>query len=84
MKGSAEIYLVIGKAAPGQLAIFGSEPGESNYSPLWTETDLMWKASATPVLIKSDTQINQLEKNGVLAEKPGGAVLNCPIIKIGT
>ncbi len=84
VKGSPEIYLVIGKAAPGQLAIFGSEPGESNYSPLWTETDLTWKAGATPVPIKSDTQINQLEKKGVLTEKPGGAVLNCPIIKIGS
>ena len=61
----------------------GSEPGEPNYSPLWDETLLTWKAGATPVVIKSDTQVNALEKKGVLKERDGGAVLNCPIIKIG-
>jgi hypothetical protein len=84
VKKLPEIYLVLGRAAPGQIAVFGSQPGEANYSPLWDETDLTWKAGAKPVLIKSDTQINQLEKKGVLTEKDGGAVLNCPIIKIGS
>ena len=83
VKGLPEIYLVEGKAAPNQLAVFGSEPGESNYSPLWDETILTWKASAKPVLITSDTQINALEKKGVLTERDGHAVLNCPIIKVG-
>src|SRR5712691_4940058 len=84
VKGSPEIYLVIGRAAPGQLAVFGSQPGEPSYSPLWDETDLTWKAGAKPVLIKSDTQVDKLKKAGMLAEKDGGAVLNCPIIKIGS
>ena len=84
VKGSPEIYLVIGTAAHGQLAVFGSEPGEPSYSPLWDETDLTWKAGATPALIKSDTQINQLEKKGVLTEKSANVVLNCPIVKIGS
>jgi hypothetical protein len=44
----------------------------------------MWKSGAKPVLITSDTQINQLEKKGMLTEKDGGAVLNCPIVKIGS
>jgi ABC-type oligopeptide transport system substrate-binding subunit len=82
VKGLPEIYLVQGKAAAGQLAVFGSEPGESNYSPLWDETILHWKAGATPVVITSDTMINKLEKQGKLTEKPGGAVLNCPIVKV--
>src|SRR5256886_15617459 len=47
IKNLPEIYLVEGKAAPGQLAVFGSEPGEKNYSPLWSETILTWKAGAT-------------------------------------
>src|SRR5437879_6907502 len=42
IKGLPEIYLVAGKAAPGQLAIFGSEPGEKTYSPLWSETIMTW------------------------------------------
>jgi hypothetical protein len=78
-----EIYLVDGKAAAGQLAVFGSEPGESSYSPVWKETMLMWKASATPVLITSDTQIDKLEKQGVLSEKGTSIRLNCPIVKVG-
>ena len=83
IKGLPEIYLVEGKAAAGQLAIFGSEPGEKDYSPLWSETILTWKAGATPVLIKSDTQINQIEKKGTLTERDAHVVLNCPIIKVG-
>lgn len=83
VKGLPEIYLVEGKAAPGQLAVFGSEPGEASYSPLWSETLLTWKAGATPVVIKSDTQVDSLEKAGKLSERDAHVVLNCPIIKVG-
>jgi len=83
VKGLPEIYLVEGRAATGQLAIFGSEPGEPSYSPLWDETILHWKAGATPTLITSDTQINKIEKTGNLTESSAHVVLNCPIIKVG-
>ena len=83
VKGLPEIYLVQGRAAAGQLAIFGSEPGEKDYSPLWSETILTWKACATPVVITSDTQINKIEKTGKLTERDAHVVLNCPIIKVG-
>src|SRR5262249_4491272 len=83
VKGLPEIYLVDGRAAPGQLAVFGSEPGEANYSPLWSETLLTWKAGATPVLLTSDTQIDKVEKTGMLSERDAHVVLNCPIIKVG-
>ena len=83
VKGLPEIYLVEGRATTGQLAIFGSEPGESDYSPLWSETILTWKAGATPTLITSDTQIDQIEKTGKLTERDAHVVLNCPIIKVG-
>ncbi len=83
VKGLPEIYLVEGRAATGQLAVFGSEPGEKDYSPLWSETILTWKTGATPVLITSDTQINKIEKTGKLTERDAHVVLNCPIIKVG-
>jgi len=83
VKGLPEIYLVQGRAAAGQLAVFGSEPGEPDYSPLWDETILRWKPGSTPVLIKSDNQVNQLEKTSGLTERPGNVVLNCPITKVG-
>ena len=83
LNSAPEIYLVQGKAAAGQLAVFGSEPGEKDYSPVWKETILTWKASAKPVLIKSDTQVNQLEKKGGLSERSTSVRLNCPIVKVG-
>jgi hypothetical protein len=83
VKGLPEIYLVQGRSAPGQLAVFGSEPGEPDYSPLWSETILTWKAGSKPVLIKSDNQVNKLEKTSGLTERPGHVVLNCPIVKVG-
>ena len=83
LKGLPEIYLVQGRAATGQLAVFGSEPGEADYSPLWAETILTWKPGSTPVLITSDNQVNKLEKTSGLTERPGHVVLNCPIIKVG-
>ena len=82
VKSLPEIYLVQGRAAPGQLAVFGSEPGEPDYSPLWDETILTWKSGSKPVLIKSDTQIDKLEKTSGLTERPGHVVLNCPIVKV--
>jgi hypothetical protein len=84
VKGLPEIYLVAGRAAHGQLAVFGSEPGEPSYSPLWSETLLSWKASAAPVVIKSDTQVDALEKQGKLTERDAHVVLNCPIVKVGS
>jgi hypothetical protein len=83
LASAPEIYLVHGKGAAGQLAVFGSEPGEASYSPIWKETVLSWKPSATPVLIKSDTQIDQLEKKGTLTERSTSIRLNCPIVKVG-
>jgi hypothetical protein len=82
VKGLPEIYLVQGHAASGQLAIFGSEPGEKNYSPLWSETILTWKAGAKPRLITSDTQIDKIEKTGTLTERDAHVVLNCPIVRV--
>ena len=83
VKGLPEIYLVEGRAAAGQLAVFGSQPGEPDYSPLWDETILTWKPGSKPVLITSDNQVNKLEKTSGLRERPGNVVLNCPIIKVG-
>ena len=83
VKGLPEIYIVQGQSAAGQLAVFGSEPGEADYSPLWTETILTWKPGSKPVLITSDNAVNKLEKTSGLTERPGNVVLNCPIVKVG-
>lgn len=83
LRSAPEIYLVQGRAARTQLAVFGSEPGEPSYSPIWRETILTWKAGATPVVITSDTQIDRLGQKGVLSERSTAIRLNCPIVKVG-
>ena len=78
-----EIYFVMGAAASGQIAVLGSEPGEKDYSPIWREVQVSFKAGHSPVLLKSDTQIEALKKKGVLSERETSFRLNCPIIKVG-
>jgi hypothetical protein len=75
-----EIYMVKGAPAPGQLMVLGSEPGETNYSPLWHEVTVRWNEGVTPVLLTSDTQIDQEEAAGNLTENPRDVLLNCPVI----
>jgi hypothetical protein len=82
-KGLPEQYFVRGRAAKGQLTIFGSQPGEADYNPLWKEVWLTWKKGVKPVLIGQDDQIDALEKKGKLTEKDAHIVLNAPILKVG-
>ncbi len=48
VKGLPEQYFVRGRAAKGQLTIFGSEPGETDYNPLWKEVWVTWKKGVKP------------------------------------
>ncbi len=75
-----EIYIVRGPMARGQLMVLGSEPGESNYSPLWLETIVHWKHGVTPTMIKSDTRIDELVAAGKVTEHGTTVLLNCPVI----
>ena len=83
LKGLPEQYFVRGRAAKGQLTIFGSQPGEANYNPLWKEVWVTWKKGVKPVLIGQDTQIDSLKKKGKLTEKDAHIVLNAPILNVG-
>jgi hypothetical protein len=83
VKGLPEQYFVQGRAAKGQLTVFGSEPGEADYNPLWKEVWLTWKKGVKPVLIGKDDQIDALEKKGKLTEKDAHIVLNAPILTVG-
>jgi len=82
-KGLPLQYFVKGRAAPGQLTIFGSEPGESDYNPLWEEVWVTWKAGVKPVLLGQDDQISSLVKAGKLKMTDAHIVLNAPILKVG-
>jgi hypothetical protein len=78
------LYMIIGHAAPNQPFVFGSEPGESDYSPLWQEVDVRWKTGVKPVLLVRDDQIKALASKGELTIDPTQIVLDCPIAKVGT
>ncbi len=78
-----EMYLFKGPTAARQLPVFASEPGESNYSPLWHEVIVTWKAGMTPTRLTSDTDVENAIKAGKLNEQHSDIVLNCPIVKVG-
>src|SRR5579862_2922975 len=84
VKGAPRQFFVQGKAAKGQIAVFGSEPGESDYNPLWEEIIVKWKAGVTPVMLHQDDQIDALAKAGKLTETDAHIVLNAPITSVGT
>jgi hypothetical protein len=81
-KGLPEQYFVKGRAAAGQLTIFGSEPGEPDYNPLWDEVWVTWKAGVKPVLLGQDDQITSLAKEGKLTMTDAHIVLNAPILEV--
>jgi len=83
IKGLPAQYFVQGRAAGGQLAVFGSEPPAKDYNPLWIEVLVTWKSGSTPVLLTSDNQINSLPKSGKLTARTTTIVLNAPITHVG-
>jgi hypothetical protein len=76
-------YFVKGRAAKGQLTVFGSEPGESDYNPLWEELRVTWKKGVKPVLLGRDDQINALAAKHKLTVTDSHVVLNAPILTVG-
>jgi hypothetical protein len=83
-KAAPPQYFVNGRAATGQLAVFGAEPGEPEYNPLWDELIVTWKAGVKPVLLVKDDQITALEQQGRLTIRDPHIVLNAPITSVGS
>jgi hypothetical protein len=83
-KAAPPQYFVAGRAAAGQLAVFGSEPGEASYNPLWDELVVTWKTGVKPVLLVKDDQISELAKSGKLKISDPHIVLNAPITNVGS
>jgi hypothetical protein len=82
-KGLPDQYFVKGRAAAGQLTVFGSEPGETDYNPLWDEMWVTWKPGVKPVLLGRDDQIAALAKAGKVTVTDAHIVLNAPILQVG-
>jgi hypothetical protein len=73
-------YIVRGRAAPGQLAVLGSEPGESDYSPLWRTVIVKWRPSMSPKVLTSDNMILALAKKGELTTTTTGLIVNATVV----
>jgi hypothetical protein len=82
-KGAPLQYFFKGKAAPGQISVLGSEPGESDYNPLWEEVWVTWKPGVTPTLMTSDNAINAMASKHKLTIKDAHIVDNAPVLKVG-
>jgi len=77
-----DVYTVDGAAADGQLVVFGAEPGEDTYSPIWREVTVTWAQGVTPVLLTSDTQIDDLAGLGDLTVTRTKILVNEPVIAV--
>jgi hypothetical protein len=73
-------YIVRGPAAPGQIVVLGSEPGEGDYSPLWQTVIVKWKPGVTPQLLTSDNMILNLAKKGQLTATKTTAIVNATVM----
>ena len=69
-----------GRAVAGQLAVLGSEPGESDYSPLWRTVIVRWKPGVSPEMLTSDDMINDLAKKGKLTVTDTSMLVNAPVV----
>ena len=69
-------YIVRGQAAPGQIAVLGSEPVDSDYSPLWLTVFVTWRPGVTPQVLTSDNMILALAKKGELTATKTSLVVN--------
>jgi|SRR5438105_8205884 len=77
-------FIIKGNSAPGQIAVLGSEPGESDYSPLWQTIYVTWKPGVTPVLLTSDSMIDSLAGKGQLTETTTAQVVNATVVSVGS
>lgn len=77
-----KIYLVTNGKYADRGPAFGTEPGESDYTPLWQEVLVTWKDPSKAVFLGSDNAVNAMVKAGKVTLKMTGTVLNCPIIKV--
>ena len=77
---SQRITREAGPAAPGQIAVLGSEPGENDYSPLWQTVIVQWKPGVTPQVLTSDNMILDLAKKGQLTATKTAVIVNATVM----
>jgi hypothetical protein len=63
-----------------QANVLDSVPGSAKYSPLWRVYAVTWKAGASPRQLKSEREILQAQKGGLLTIKKQALIKNSPVV----
>lgn len=63
-----------------QANVLDSVPGSPKYSPLWRVYAVTWKAGATPRQLKSEREILQARKAGMLTIRKQALIKNSPVV----
>lgn len=81
----AEIYVfengVEGQGPFGyQPDVFGSVPGEADYSPLVSIQLVTWNEGATPRELRSESEVQNSADQGEITIKNSGTIVNAPVL----
>ncbi len=60
--------------------VFGSVPGDPDYSPLRAVNVVRWNSDATPRVLRSATDIREAKNNGEITIERTDAVINMPML----
>jgi hypothetical protein len=82
LSSTANMYIITNGAYASRGPAFGTEPGESDYTPLWQEVLVTWKNAGKATFLGSDNDVLAAQKAGKVTLKMTGTVLNCPVIKV--
>ena len=58
-----------------------SQPGDTNYSPIWAVNIVEWKEGVIPRELKSQTEVLDAQKNNDLTVTASGLIVNCPFVQ---
>ena len=58
-----------------------SQPGDINYSPLWSVNIVKWSDDVNARELKSQTEILTAQANGELSVTSSGLIVNCPFVQ---
>ncbi len=77
---SSLIYFATNGTFAGYGAVFGTAPGESDYTPIFQKVLVTWKDPAKAAALTSDNQINSLASKGLVSLNRTGIVLDAPYV----
>ena len=82
-----DIYVFTNSKKPDQYNVLPSEPkpvgplnNDQSYTPLWRVSNVTWTRGARQTTLKSEKEVLDAEKAGLVTLEKTRIVLNCPVI----